>query len=95
MNNEENLYISPKGVLQLIFGTVLFPDLQEIKAYYTCKNKLDKIVELLALRKYGKSKKEIFKEIQNIKDHTEMYKYIDNIYEKYIFYEDIYSTLNS
>lgn len=61
--NNEHLYISPKGVLQLIFGTVLFPDLQEIKAYYTCKNKLDKIVELLALRKYGKSKKEIFKKM--------------------------------
>ena len=67
-NMEEEILINCKGVLTIIFITVLFPDLQEMKAYYNCKRKLEVISELLALRNYGKNKTDIIKEILNIKE---------------------------
>ncbi len=97
MNNtetiDENTYISAKGVLQLIFGTVLFPDINEMKAYKVCKCKINEITKLLAIRKYGKKVTDIEKEISRIRTKKQMYDFIDSIYEKYIFSEDIIELL--
>ncbi len=91
---EDNWLITPKGVLNIIFITVIFPDIKEITAYHTCKNKIDMIAETLALRNYGKSKKEINKEILNLKNTDEIRGYIDNIYNKYIYDYEIIDILH-
>ena len=65
--DEGEIYISYTGVLKIILGTYLFPDIQEVRAYNVCKRKLQYICYLLAIRKYCNNTKEAMKEIQNIK----------------------------
>lgn len=95
MDNNEDILINCKGVLVIIFITVLFPDINEIEAYHNCKRKLEVISELLALRNYGKNKTQIMKEILNIKEQNQLREYVDKIYEKYIFQQDVINILNN
>lgn len=89
------LYFSIRGVLKIIFITVIFPDMNEIKAYYNCKQKINIIAELLAVRRYRKTKKEVLKEISEIKTKEHLESFVEKIYEKYIFQEDITNLLRS
>lgn len=93
MNNtetiDENTYISAKQVFILILVTVLFPDINEIKAYNICKCKINKISKLIATRRYGKTSNDIEKEILKIKNKEQLKNFVEKIYDKYIFQEDI------
>ena len=91
----EELYFSARGVLKLILITVIFPDINEIKAYHNCKQKINIIAELLAGRRYGKTKKDILKEISSIKTNKQLEDFVEKIYEKYIYQEDIMNLLKA
>lgn len=82
---EDNELISAKGVLMIIISTVIFPQIDEIQAYYNCKEKLKSICEVMALNGYGKSKNEIYNEINKLKTHQEIKNYVYNIHNKYIY----------
>ena len=86
------LYLSYTGVLKVILGTYLFPQIDEIKAYNVCKRKLEYICYLLAIRKYCKNTKEAMREIQSIKTTEQMQLYVDKI-KTYISSNDIQSIL--
>lgn len=86
------IYLSYTGVLKVILGTYLFPQIDEIKAYNVCKRKLEYICYLLAIRKYCKNTKEAMREIQSIKTTEQMQLYVDKI-KKYISSNDIQSIL--
>ena len=86
------IYLSYTGVLKVILGTYLFPQIDEIKAYNVCKRKLEYICYLLAIRKYCKNTKEGMREIQSIKTTEQMQLYVDKI-KKYISSNDIQSIL--
>lgn len=86
------IYLSYTGVLKVILGTYLFPQIDEIKAYNVCKRKLEYICYLLAIRKYCKNTKEAMREIQSIKTTEQMQLYVDKIKE-YISSNDIQSIL--
>lgn len=86
--HEGEIYITYTGVLKMILGTYLFPDIQEIRAYNVCKRKLEYICYLLAIRKYCKNKTEAMKEIQSIKTVEQMQIFVDKIKE-YISQYDI------
>lgn len=86
------IYLSYTGVLKVILGTYLFPQIDEIKAYNVCKRKLKYICYLLAIRKYCKNTKEAMREIQSIKTTEQMQLYVDKI-KKYISSNDIQSIL--
>lgn len=86
--HEGEIYITYTGVLKVILGTYLFPDIQEIRAYNVCKRKLEYICYLLAIRKYCKNKKEAMKEIQSIKTVEQMQIFVDKI-KDYISQYDI------
>lgn len=89
------LSFSIRGALKIIFITVIFPDINEIKAYYNCKHKVDKIAELLAVRKYGKSKRDVLREILKIKTKEQLETFVSEIYEKFIFQDDVADLLRS
>lgn len=86
--HEGEIYITYTGVLKVILGTYLFPDIQEIRAYNVCKRKLEYICYLLAIRKYCKNKTEAMKEIQSIKTVEQMQIFVDKI-KDYISQYDI------
>lgn len=86
--HEGEIYITYTGVLKMILGTYLFPDIQEIRAYNVCKRKLEYICYLLAIRKYCKNKTEAMKEIQSIKTVEQMQIFVDKI-KDYISQYDI------
>lgn len=86
------IYLSYTGVLKVILGTYLFPQIDEIKAYNVCKRKLEYICYLLAIRKYCKNTKEAMREIQSIKTTEQMQLYVDKI-KTYISSNDIQSIL--
>lgn len=86
------IYLSYTGVLKVILGTYLFPQIDEIKAYNVCKRKLEYICYLLAIRKYCKNTKEAMREIQSIKITEQMQLYVDKI-KTYISSNDIQSIL--
>lgn len=86
------IYLSYTGVLKVILGTYLFPQIDEIKAYNVCKRKLEYICYLLAIRKYCKNTKEAMREIQSIKTTAQMQLYVDKI-KTYISSNDIQSIL--
>lgn len=86
------IYLSYTGVLKVILGTYLFPQIDEIKAYNVCKSKLEYICYLLAIRKYCKNTKEAMREIQSIKTTEQMQLYVDKI-KTYISSNDIQSIL--
>ena len=86
------IYLSYTGVLKVILGTYLFPQIDEIKAYNICKRKLEYICYLLAIRKYCKNTKEAMREIQSIKTTEQMQLYVDKI-KTYISSNDIQSIL--
>ena len=92
IENEGEIYISYTGVLKMILCTYLFPQIDEINAYNTCKRKLDYICYLLAIRRYCNNKTEAMKEIQGIKTVQQMQMYVDKIKE-YITSDDIQSIL--
>ena len=87
-----DIYLSYTGVLKVILGTYLFPQIDEIKAYNVCKRKLEYICYLLAIRKYCKNTKEAMREIQSIKTTEQMQLYVDKI-KTYISSNDIQSIL--
>ena len=93
-NIGKEILINSRGALNLILITVIFPDITEIKAYHNCKKKVERIAELLAIRKYAKNKNVALKEIFNIKKTSEIKEFVDKIYEKFIFQEDIMNLLN-
>ena len=41
IEHEGEIYLSYTGVLKVILGTYLFPQIDEIKAYNVCKRKLE------------------------------------------------------
>ena len=86
---------SLRGVLKIILITAIFPDINEIKAYHNCKQKINIIAELLAGRRYGKTKKDILKEISSIKTNKQLEDFVGKIYKKYIYQEDIMNLLRS
>ena len=86
------IYLSYTGVLKVILGNYLFPQIDEIKAYNVCKRKLEYICYLLAIRKYCKNTKEAMREIQSIKTTEQMQLYVDKI-KTYISSNDIQSIL--
>lgn len=92
IEHEGEIYLSYIGVLKIILGTYLFPDIQEVKAYQVCKRKIEYICYLLAIRKYCKNTKEAMKEIQDIKTTEQMQIYVDKIKE-YITSDDIQGIL--
>ena len=87
INGED--YISARGVFKIILITVLFPDMREIKAYNICKNKINEISKILSTRRYGKTKQEIQNEIYKIKSKDQLQEFVEKVYNKYIFQEDI------
>ena len=92
IEHEGKIYLSYTGVLKVILGTYLFPQIDEIKAYNVCKRKLEYICCLLAIRKYCRNKTEAMKEIQNIKTVAQMQIYVDKI-KDYISQYDIQDIL--
>lgn len=92
IEHNEEIYLSYTGVLKVILGTYLFPQIDEIKAYNVCKRKLEYICYLLAIRKYCKNTKEAMREIQSIKTTEQMQLYVDKI-KTYISSNDIQSIL--
>lgn len=92
IEHEGEIYLSYTGVLKVILGTYLFPQIDEIKAYNVCKRKLEYICYLLAIRKYCRNKTEAMKEIQNIKTTEQMQIYVDKI-KDYITSDDIQGIL--
>ena len=43
IEHEGEIYLSYIGILKVILGTYLFPQIDEIKAYNVCKRKLEYI----------------------------------------------------
>ena len=86
-NIEKEILINSRGVLNIILITVIFPDITKIKAYNNCKKKVERIAELLAIRKYAKNKNAALKEIFNIKKTSDIKEFVDKIYKKFIFQE--------
>lgn len=92
IEHDGETYITYTGVLKMILGTYLFPDIEEIKAYNVCKRKLEYICYLLAIRRYCRNKTEAMKEIQNIKTVEQMQIFVDKI-KDYISQYDIQDIL--
>lgn len=86
--------ISAKGVIMIIIHSVIFPQVSEIKAYYNSKEILNKLCEIMAMNRYGKSKKDIYIEILNIKTVKQIKEFVNKIYGKYIFPYDVINVLN-
>ena len=92
IEHEGEIYLSYTGVLKLILGGYLFPQIDEVKAYHVCKRKIEYICYLLAIRRYCKNTKEAKKEIQNIRTTEQMQIYVDKI-KDYITSDDIQGIL--
>lgn len=92
IEHEGEIYLSYTGVLKVILGTYLFPQIDEIKAYNVCKRKLEYICYLLAIRRYCNNTKEAMREIQSIKTTEQMQVFVDKIKE-IITQDDIQSIL--
>lgn len=90
--HDGEIYISYTGVLKIILGTYLFPDIEEINAYNVCKRKLEYICYLLAIRRYCRNKTEAMKEIQSIKTTEQMQIFVNKI-KNYISQYDIQDIL--
>lgn len=88
INDGEELYFTPKGVLAVIITTATdFKD--EPKATKKCKAIIQEISKLMAIRGYGKPAKKIYEEIMNIQDADGHRDFTNEIYNKYIFADDI------
>lgn len=72
-------YFSKKACLLIIIGTYLFLDINEYKAYLTCKRKTEYMALLLAMKKYYQNRSEAMKEIRNIKNIETLKEYVDKI----------------
>lgn len=92
IEHEGEIYLSYTGVLKIILGTYLFPQIDEIKAYNVCKRKLEYICYLLAIRRYCNNTKEAMREIQSIKTTEQMQVFVDKIKE-IITQDDIHNIL--
>ena len=71
-SNADDVLVSAKGVLCIMLDAFVFPRIDEVKAFKTCKRKISYLCHVLAKNGYCKSNEEIWGEIKKIKTKAQL-----------------------
>ena len=87
IEKDGELYLSPKAVLVIIIDEAI--NETELISHIRCRKIIKEISKLMALRRYGGGATEIFNKIMKLQEPTERKDFVSNIYNKYVYLEDI------
>lgn len=87
IKREDGIYLSGRAVLAIIIGEAV--NMTELKPHLKCKKIIKEMSKLMAIRKYGGTATEIFGKIMQIKKPQEQKDFASQIYNKFIYPEDI------
>ena len=93
MNNQDvirkdnEIYLSGRAILTIIIGEAV--NMTELKPHIKCKKIIKEISKLMATRRYGETATTIFKKIMQIKDPKEQKDFAFQIFNTFVFLEDI------